>query len=148
MSSDVEPTTSGTARRAEDPHYRLTLPQLQQLYTYMRPVLLREAEAGSGDPALARNAIQEAFAGAARTRFCFRSEQAAITWVRTKIAEHMTTRVALSDSVEVAYEWPDVLRRANIETLQSVEVASNAEPLGLRGVFGRRAHGPPRADGA
>lgn len=72
--------------------------------------------------------MQEAFAGAARNRFCFRSEEAAVDFVRARIAEHVNAGHAPDDASAAILEWPDVLRRASIETGRPVEVAATGVP--------------------
>jgi hypothetical protein len=94
-------------------HFVLTLTQLHRLYTLSRSGLLAElrAEAVPADPA--HEALQAAFAAAAKNRFSFRSEAAVIDWVRNEAAAS-ADRDATSDGAAPQSNWEDVLRRANI----------------------------------
>lgn len=133
MSSEVEPLGSGaepTARTTDaniDPHFVLTLPHLQRLYSQTRGSLLREAQTKWADPASAKEMIQEAFAAAAKNRFSFRSEKAAVVWLRSEISERARThRYSPPSTSEDLCDWTDVLRRANISTSTPV-VAAKAQ---------------------
>ena len=96
----------------------LTLTELQRLYTLSRSELLAElrAEAVPLDPA--HEALQTAFAAAAKNRFSFRSEAAVIDWVRHEAAA-TADRDATSDGTAPQSNWEDVLRRANIAVVLS-----------------------------
>jgi hypothetical protein len=128
--------------RQVDPHFVLTLPHLQSLYSQTRTSLLRHAQADAFGTAAAWEAVQGAFAAAAKNRFSFRSETSAVLWIREHISASVTAGTASAVADENApFDWPDVLRRANIEISR----------VG-RGVtspwIGRTLIGPPPGDPA
>lgn len=104
-------TAPGSSDRRADPGFVLTLSHLQRLYGQNRGLMLREAQ---GDGPGAAVAIQEAFAAAARNRFEFRSERAAVAWLRADVAERLAGCTVAGPSLEGEFDWADVLRRANI----------------------------------
>jgi DNA-directed RNA polymerase specialized sigma24 family protein len=107
-----------------EPHFPLTLSRLQLLYSQTRSSLLADTQTKSADLAFARDAVQEAFAAAAKNRFSFQSEKAAVAWIRTEIsAQVVTRRSSDAPSFEPPYDWTDVLRRAKISTSTPVIVA-------------------------
>jgi len=128
LSSEIEPELTRQAR-LDDPHYRLTLPHLQLLYGHMRDLLVREIEAQSVDSRAARHAIQEAFAAAARHRFHFRSEQAGVSWLRSRLVAEVAATGSDTSRLEPVFEWSDVLRRANIETGRPTQVGPRSEAI-------------------
>jgi hypothetical protein len=116
-----------TAANSE-PHFPLTLSRLQLLYSQTRSSLLADAQTKSADLAFARDAVQGAFAAAAKNRFSFQSEKEAIAGIRTEIsARSLTPGFSASPSFEPPYDWTDVLRRAKISTSTPVIVA-DAQP--------------------
>jgi hypothetical protein len=109
-------------------HFPLTLSRLQLLYSQTRSSLLADAQTESADLAFARDAVQEAFAAAAKSRFSFQSEKEAIAWIRGEIsAQVITGRSSASPSFEPPYDWTDVLRRAKIST-STPAIVANAQP--------------------
>ena len=105
----------------------LTLPHLQRLYSQTRGLLLREAQPSWPDHASAEEAIQDAFAAAANCRFSFRSEKAAVMWLRADISERaLAQRSAFLPTPDVPCDWADVLRRANI-SMSTPAVAPDTE---------------------
>jgi hypothetical protein len=123
----ADPVARTTAANSE-PHFPLTLSRLQLLYSQTRSSLLADAQAESSDLAFARDAVQEAFAAAAKNRFSFQSEKAAVAWIRTEIsARSLTPGSSAAPSFEPPYDWADVLRRAKISTSSPV-IAANAQP--------------------
>jgi hypothetical protein len=134
LSSEADPrcysddsVARGTAANSEL-HFPLTLSRLQLLYSQTRSSLLADAQTESADLAFARDAVQEAFAAAAKSRFSFQSEKEAIAWIRGEIsAQVITGRSSASPSFEPPYDWTDVLRRAKISTTTPAIVA-DAQP--------------------
>jgi hypothetical protein len=132
LSSETDPlgvdsVARGTVANSE-PHFPLTLSRLQLLYNQTRSSLLADAQTESTDLSFARDAVQEAFAAAAKNRFSFQSEKEAIAWIRTEIsARSLTPGSSASPSFEPPYDWTDVLRRAKISTSTPVIVA-DAQP--------------------
>ena len=109
-------------------HFPLTLPRLQLVYNQTRDSLLEEAQAISADPCFARDSVQEAFAAAAKNRFSFPNEQAAVAWLRREISSRTDyTGAPGVPTVGADYDWADVMRRANISTSTPAATA-NAEP--------------------
>ena len=136
MSSEPEQLEpdSGARRTAahNEPWFPLTLSRLQLLYSQTRESLLDEAQTDSADLAFARDAVQDAFAAAARNRFSFQSENDAVAWLRAEISGRILTHhCAASPSFETAYDWTDVLRRANISTSTPNRPASPAQPVAM-----------------
>jgi hypothetical protein len=134
LSSEADPrcysddsVARGTAANSEL-HFPLTLSRLQLLYSQTRSSLLADAQTESADLAFARDAVQEAFAAAAKSRFSFQSEKEAIAWIRGEIsAQVITGRSSASPSFEPPYDWTDVLRRAKIST-STPAIVANAQP--------------------
>jgi hypothetical protein len=134
LSSEADPrcysddsVARGTAANSEL-HFPLTLSRLQLLYSQTRSSLLADAQTESADLAFARDAVQEAFAAAAKSRFSFQSEKEAIAWIRGEIsAQVITGRSSASPSFEPPYDWTDVLRRAKIST-STPAIVANAKP--------------------
>jgi hypothetical protein len=111
-----------------EPHFPLTLSRLQLLYSQTRSSLLADAQTESADLAFARDAVQEAFAAAAKNRFSFQSEKDAVAWIRGEIsARSLTPGSSPALSFEPPYDWADVLRRAKISTSMPA-IAANAQP--------------------
>jgi hypothetical protein len=137
LSSEAEPVGSSAeptprTRGANfDPPFVMTLPHLQGLYSQTRGLLLREAQMSWPDSASAEEAIQAAFAAAAKRRFGFRSEKAAVAWLRDEISERALTPHSAPPPVpEALFDWADVLRRANIST--STPVVAGDTPQSRR----------------
>jgi hypothetical protein len=134
LSSEADPrcysddsVARGTAANSEL-HFPLTLSRLQLLYSQTRSSLLADAQTESADLAFARDAVQEAFAAAAKSRFSFQSEKEAIAWIRGEIsAQVITGRSSALPSFEPPYDWTDVLRRAKIST-STPAIVANAKP--------------------
>jgi DNA-directed RNA polymerase specialized sigma24 family protein len=107
-------STPGSSERRADPGFVLTLPHLQRLYGQNRGLMVRAARDGVPGPTGADLAVQEAFAAAARNRFAFRSERAAIAWLRADVAERLVDDDLAGPIRDREFDWADVLRRANI----------------------------------
>jgi len=126
LSSEPESFASGRrpagGGRAISPHFVLTLPHLELLYSQSCRALLNEVLPGSADPVAAHEAIQEAFAAAAKARFAFRSEEAVLAWLRLELSSRAlagldSTAIGPTSS-DPPLAWSDVLRRAQIATSQ------------------------------
>jgi DNA-directed RNA polymerase specialized sigma24 family protein len=128
LGSSAEPTPRTRGENFDRP-FVLTLPHLHGLYSQTRGLLLREAQMSWPDTASAEEAIQDAFAAAAKSRFGFRSEKAAVTWLRAEISERALTQRSAPPSVpEALCDWADVLRRANISTSTPVVAVDTPQP--------------------
>jgi hypothetical protein len=100
-----EPQTELTIR------YVLTLPALHRVYLEKRAALLRELD-GVHARGVVEDALQEAFAQVARVRFALGSEDETIALLRRALrAALASARPRVDGGV---FDWPDVLRRANI----------------------------------
>jgi hypothetical protein len=114
---------SGT-ERGYDPHFALTLPQLQRLYTLNRCDLVRSVHAGSLDAADAHEFVQAAFARAAKIRFRFRSERQVVAWLHEELGVSPASLSAVPEPrPQPPSDWDDVLERARIVA------SSGARPL-------------------
>jgi hypothetical protein len=118
-SEEALPAGAGDSRPecAHDPHFALTLPQLQRLYMLNRAELVRSANSGSLNAADAHEVVQSAFARAAKIRFSFRNERQVITWLRSELG---ASAAPVSSEPDVGprppSDWDDVLQRARITT--------------------------------
>jgi hypothetical protein len=116
-SEEARPEVSGgsASERVYDPHFALTLPQLQRLYTLNRCDLVRSAHAGSLDAAEAHEFVQAAFARAAKIRFRFRSERQVVGWLRDELGISPASLSAVPEPrPQPPSDWADVLQRARI----------------------------------
>jgi hypothetical protein len=110
----------GPADSSHHTHFVLTLARLERLYALRRGEVLRELLAASVPVLAAQQALQDAYASAARRRFDFRSEQAVVAWVRREAWANGSSRsTSLSADPAPVTEWDDVLRRANIAISES-----------------------------
>lgn len=113
--------------RVHDPHFAVTLPQLQRLYTLNRCDLVRSVHAGSLDAAEAHEFVQAAFARAAKIRFRFRSERQVVAWLRDELGISPASLSAVPEPrLQPPSDWEDVLQRARIVTPSSAEPFAGA----------------------
>ena len=114
------PDTFSPIRSGRNLDFVLTLTQLHRIYTLSRTELIAELRSASVSVTAAHEALQDAFAAVAKTRFSFRSETAVIDWVRSK-ARARTDCATNPPSAHPAPQtgWEDVLRRANITISQA-----------------------------
>jgi hypothetical protein len=118
-SEEAVPEQAGASESGgtHDPHFALTLPQLQRLYALNRCDLVRAAHAGSLDAADAHEVVQSAFARAAKIRFGFRSERHVVGWLRDELGISPASLSAVPKRrTQPPSDWEDVLRRARIVT--------------------------------
>jgi hypothetical protein len=116
-SEEALPEVSGESARERvcDPHFALTLPQLQRLYTLNRCDLVRSVHAGSLDAGEAHEFVQAAFARAAKIRFRFRSERQVVAWLREELDISPASLSAVPEpQLQPPSDWEDVLQRARI----------------------------------
>jgi hypothetical protein len=116
-SEEARPEVSGESarERVHDPHFALTLPQLQRLYTLNRCDLVRSVDAGSLDATDAHEFVQAAFARAAKIRFRFRSERQVVAWLRDELGISPAALSAVPEPrLQPPSDWEDVLQRARI----------------------------------
>jgi hypothetical protein len=100
----------------------MTLPQLERLYRHFRSMLLREAhDRTNGNTRRAESAVQHAFAAAAKTRFSFRSEPAALLFIRGEVDHYIDSNLDNTSIATITCDWLDVLSRANIEIANPIE---------------------------
>jgi hypothetical protein len=101
-----EPSTAPTIT------YVLTLPALHRVYLERRAMLLREVDDAHA-PGIVEDALQEVFAQVARVRFALESEEDTIALLRRALRGVLASPKPSVDG-DYVFDWPDVLRRANI----------------------------------
>jgi hypothetical protein len=133
--------SSEERRPARDVHFVLTITELHRLYVLSRAELLAELHAGGVPTITAHEALQDAFAAVAKIRFSFRSENEVVGWIRTETRGEITSPAGSSGVAPVTpSDWDDVLRRANIATVQvHVQVATAAGRRSLAWFRGLRS---------
>jgi hypothetical protein len=122
--------SSEERRPARDSHFVLTITELHRLYILSRAELLTELRFSGVPTITAHEALQAAFAAVAKIRFSFRSENEVVEWIRSETRGEITSPATSSvlDAVTPP-DWDDVLRRANIATVQApVPIATAPGP--------------------